>query len=140
MSASKSHDESAAAIVNAATASAAAREPLEGTGGGLGGGTLAGAGNPSGGPADLNSGDPIAARQKAPDLSHSSKDQIAHEAKALGSGDGSLADAAGLGSGAATAGPTGAESLAAGAGRGDVGSGTPADRGELGGGDPLGRP
>jgi hypothetical protein len=62
---------------------------------------------------------------------------IAAEAASLGSADGTLADAAVARQGGAerlSGGSTGAEAIHQGAGRGDVGSGTPGDKGDLGGG------
>jgi len=62
------------------------------------------------------------------------EDHIAAEAGALGPSDGALADeAAQRGEPQSPMGRTGAEAIG-GAGRGEAGSGTPADRGELGGG------
>ena len=62
---------------------------------------------------------------------------IAVEAASLGSADGSLADRAAASEPGAErlgAGPTGAEAIGVGAGRGEVGSGTPSDTGDFGGG------
>jgi hypothetical protein len=68
---------------------------------------------------------------------------IAVEAASYGPADGALADAAAAaGEGGRErqhgAGPTGAEAIGQGAGRGEPGSGTPGDRGETGGGGPPG--
>jgi hypothetical protein len=67
---------------------------------------------------------------------------IAAEAASYGPADGSLADAAAgrePGAERPRGGPTGAEAIGQGAGRGDPGSGTPGDRGETGGGGPAGQ-
>lgn len=101
---------------DAALASATDDRALSGTGGSEGGGTTAGAGEPSGGDAD-RAGLPMPEEAAA--------------AAALGPSDGSLADAeASRGPGGTTMGDA-----LRGVGR-DMGSGTPADRGDLGGGDP----
>src|SRR5437868_3862392 len=97
------------------------REDLGGAGGSSGGGTIAGSGDPSGGT-----------------LGGTVGGGIAGEAAALGDADGSLADAASAtepGAERLSVGPTGGETFGAGAGRGEVGSGTPGDKGDLGGGD-----
>jgi hypothetical protein len=130
--------------LNEAALAGANKEDLGGSGGSSGGGTIAGSGEPSGGtlqggqtiggvsadagpgPATLTGG--VAALDPS---------GIAAEAAALGSVDGTLADAAQRAAGQAPhlgGGPVGSEALGAGAGRGDVGSGTPSDRGDLGGG------
>ena len=96
---------------------------------GSGGNTVAGAGDPSGGPIGGTPGSSAAAL--------GGDAGIAAEAAALGSVDGTLADAAAQaqpGAEQLSAGPTGGETIGTGAGRGEIGSGTPADRGELGGG------
>jgi hypothetical protein len=96
---------------------------------GSGGNTVAGAGDPSGGPIGGTPGSSAAAL--------GGDGAIAAEAAALGSVDGTLADAAAQaqpGAERLSAGPTGGESIGTGAGRGEVGSGTPRDTGELGGG------
>lgn len=64
-------------------------------------------------------------------LAGRSGSEVAAEAAALGTADGSLADAAGL---HAPGGTTMGDALRS-PGR-DIGSGTPRDKGELGGGDP----
>jgi hypothetical protein len=136
--------------LNEAAAMPAGQEPLGSTGGSSGSGAISGRGEPSGGTLD-HSGGALAGTPKdagenaqvaagADSLSAQSENQIASEAAALGSADGSLADAARAGSAAQPGvGPTGAEAIGSGAGRGEIGSGTPADRGELGGGGPLGQ-
>ena len=94
---------------------------------GSGGNTVAGAGDPSGGPIGGTPGSSGAAGDAG----------IAAEAAALGSVDGTLADAAAQAQGGAerlSAGPTGGEAIGAGATRGETGSGTPGDTGDLGGG------
>ena len=107
---------SGAGLNDAAIAPATDDRGLSGTGGSEGGGTTAGAGEPSGGEADRGA---IPVPEEAA------------EPAALGPADGSLADAvAPRGPGGTTMGDA-----LRGVGR-DVGSGTPADRGELGGGDP----
>ena len=106
-------------------------EPLGGTGGSAGGGTIAGSGDPSGATADRDdagSEDPPVA--SLGELAGQSDDRIAAEAAALGSADGSIADAAGVGG---TLDATMGDAIGALAGR-DVGSGTPGDKGDLGGG------
>ena len=64
-------------------------------------------------------------------------DHIAAEAGALGSADGALADETAKRDPQSPIGRTGAEALGGGSGRGETGSGTPADHGELGGGATL---
>jgi hypothetical protein len=94
---------------------------------GSGGNTIAGAGDPSGGPIGGTPGSSAATGDGA----------IAAEAAALGSVDGTLADAAAQaqpGAERLSAGPTGGEAVGAGAARGEVGSGTRGDKGDLGGG------
>ena len=94
---------------------------------GSGGNTVAGAGDPSGGPIGGTPGTSAALGDGG----------IAAEAAALGRVDGTLADAAAQAQGGAErlgAGLTGGETIGAGAGRGETGSGTPADTGDLGGG------
>jgi hypothetical protein len=115
-------------------------EPLSGTGGSAGGGAISGAGEISGADTD-RADDPLIGRDgrtlaATGELAGTSDEQAARDAAALGSADGSLADAAGVGSGAAA--PTMGDAVGGGAGR-DIGSGTPADRGELGGGAPFGQ-
>lgn len=121
-----------------------ASEDRGGTGGQSGGGTMAGAGQPSGGTLDSLRGEANApvhephATPRPDSLAGVADSEIAAEAAVLGSADGALADAAGGGGGAGTA-PSMGEAIGSGAGRGEPGSGTPGDRGELGGGDPLRR-
>jgi hypothetical protein len=92
-----------------------------------GGNTVAGAGDPSGGPVGGTPGSSMATGDGA----------IAAEAAALGSVEGTLADAAAQaqpgGDRLGTV-PTGGETLGGGAGRDEPGSGTPGDTGDLGGG------
>jgi hypothetical protein len=106
-------------------------EPLGGTGGSAGGGTIAGSGEPSGAAADRDDagsdGPPV---ESLGEVAGQSDDRIAAEAAALGSADGSIADAAGVGG---TLDATLGDAIGALAGR-DVGSGTPGDKGDLGGG------
>jgi hypothetical protein len=131
--------------LNEAALAGANKEDLGGAGGSSGGGTIAGSGEPSGGtlhgggqtsggiPVDAGAG-PAALTGGVAALDPSG---IAAEAAALGSADGTLADAAQRAAGYAPhtgGGPVGSEALGAGAGRGDVGSGTARDRGDLGGG------
>jgi hypothetical protein len=118
-----------------------AQEPLGGTGGSAGGGALGGGGEPAGGPTDRTIPEDASAAGGARELSESSDEEIAREARALGSADGSLADAAlgASGDAALAAGPVGGETVGTGAGRGEAGSGLPQDHGELGGGAPLGQ-
>ena len=107
---------------------------LSGTGGAEGGGTIAGAGDPSGGDADLDTAalptDPSrsfrAQSRNGPDASE--------EAAALGPADGALSDEA---TPKGQDGTTMGDALRS-PGR-DIGSGTPGDKGELGGGGPLGQ-
>jgi hypothetical protein len=102
---------------------------------GSGGDTLAGAGDPSGGAIGATAGTAAGPGGAHPATSGASG--AAAEAAALGAVDGSLADYAAQaepGAERLSGGPAGGETLGAGAGRGDVGSGTPADRGDLGGG------
>ena len=105
---------------------------LSGTGGAEGGGTIAGAGDPSGGETDLETAglptDPsrsfLAQSRNGPVAS-----EEAAEAAALGSADGALSDeATPKGQGGTTMG----DALRS-PGR-DIGSGTPGDKGDLGGG------
>lgn len=98
-------------------------EDLGGAGGGAGGGTMAGAGEPSGG-----------LMGTTVTMSGINDENIAAEAAALGTADGSLADAASGSAGGVSSAPTGAEAIGGGAGRGPAGSGTPGDHSELGGG------
>jgi hypothetical protein len=131
--------------LNEAVLAGANQEGLGGSGGSSGGGTIAGSGEPSGGtlqgggqtsgavPADAGAG-PAALTGGVAALDPSG---IAAEAAALGGADGTLADAAQRAAGQAPhirGGPVGSEALGGGAGRGDVGSGTPSDKGDLGGG------
>jgi hypothetical protein len=118
-----------------------AQEPLGGTGGSSGGGALAGASEPSGGSTDRTIPEDGSGPRGAREMSESSDEEIAREARALGSADGSLADAASgaNGGGPAAAGPVGGETVATGAGRSEPGSGPPQDHGELGGGAALGQ-
>jgi hypothetical protein len=92
---------------------------------GSGGNTVAGSGDPYGGPIGGTPGSSDATGDAA----------VAAEAAALGSVDGTLADAAQQ-AGAEPLGtvPTGGETIGTGAGRGEPGSGTPGDKGDLGGG------
>jgi hypothetical protein len=103
------------------------REPLDGTGGSSGGGTIGGSGP---GADDISGGTAGAAAH--PGTPAATTGSIASDAAALGSADGSLADAARRSTPRNAL--TGAEAVGSGAGRGEVGSGTPADTGELGGG------
>ena len=120
----------AAGGLNEAVLAGRDKEDLGGAGGSSGGGTMAGAGEPSGGTLD-RAGDTLA------DVTDN---EVAKEAAALGPSDGSLADAAnGNGPRLPGVGPVGGETVGSGAGRGDPGSGTPGGRGELGGGGPLGQ-
>jgi hypothetical protein len=135
----------------------ATKEPLGGTGGSTGGGTRAGEGEPDGANTD-QSAIPLAARRERGGMMD---DEVAAEAAALGSADGTLADRAGLAGGIATPGnpeipgvtgdvddvvqgtesershTTMGEALGTGAGR-HVGSGTPPGHAGLGGAAPLG--
>jgi len=104
---------------------ATASDTLSGTGGGAGGGTSAGAGDPSGPGASAGITNPLG----LPGIAEEDA-EIVSEASALGSSDGALADAAGIGG---AGGPTMGEAVGSGPGR-DIASGTPGDRGELGGG------
>jgi len=120
---------------DAALAPATDERGLSGTGGAEGGGTRSGAGEPTGGVADRVSGGEAEADPQSiaalGQLAGRTGSEEAAEAAALGSADGSLADAAGQH-------PPGGTSMGdalRSPGR-DVGSGTPGDRGELGGGDP----
>ena len=121
----------------------ATEEPLSGSGGAAGGGTLAGDGDPSGEDTDRPSpdgrasdasadGNSLARTGKAGGVTDSEE---AAEAAALGPADGSLADAAG---GGAAGAPNLGESLRGGAGR-DIGSGTASDKSGLGGGGTAGQ-
>jgi hypothetical protein len=97
---------------------------------GSGGDTVAGAGNPDGGAVGTTAG-------TAASMGAGGDAAIAAEAAALGSVDGSLADAAAQaqpGPERLSGGPAGGETLGAGATRGAVGSGMPSDSGDLGGG------
>ncbi len=121
-------------------------EDLGGAGGSSGGGTIAGSGDPSGGTlagtggttggvaGDMLGGETVLGARSG---SLGAKDgAIAAEAAALGDASGSLADAAAAaepGAERLSAGPTGAEAIHQGVGRGDAGSGTPGDKGDLGG-------
>jgi hypothetical protein len=123
-------------------------EDLGGAGGSSGGGTSAGRGEPSGGaiggsggtsggvPGDMLGGEtPFGAGTGS--LSGLDGGGIAAEAAALGTADGSLADAASdrePGAERLSGGPTSAEAIGQGARRGETGSGTPGDTGDLGGG------
>ncbi|HEX8514405.1 MAG TPA: hypothetical protein VF688_15020 [Allosphingosinicella sp.] len=102
-------------------------EDIGGAGGSSGGGTIAGRGEPSGGTLGGTVGVP------------GGKDTgIAAEAAALGDASGALADEAAKaqpGAERLSGGGTGAEAIGQGAGRGEIGSGTPGDKGDLGGGD-----
>ena len=122
-----------------------AGEDPGGAGGASGGGTMAGAGEPSGGTLDSSHGQagaPVGEPNATPrpdSLAGIADDEIAAEAAALGSADGALADRTGT-PGAIGLTPSGGETVGAGAGRGEPGSGTGGDRSGLGGGDPLGAP
>ncbi|HEX8384071.1 MAG TPA: hypothetical protein VF592_11930 [Sphingomonas sp.] len=122
-----------------------AGEDPGGTGGSSGGGTIAGAGQPSGGTLDSRRGEVDApvrdphATPRPDSLAGIADSEIAAEAAVLGSADGSLADASGA-RGAVGTTPSGGEMLGTGAGRGEPGSGTGADHSGLSGGDPLGAP
>ena len=92
---------------------------------------IAGAGDPSGGPADdveFSNAHPLASPGE---LAGTADQAIAREIEALGPADGSLADAAGVGGGAGAT--TMGDAIGAAAGM-DIGSGTPGDKGDLGGG------
>lgn len=116
------------------------KEALGGTGGSAGGGTRSGRGEPAGSTTDRGPGAEVQ-QGGPPDIGESSDEQIAREAGALGSVDGTLADAGGDGKSTAglAGGPVDGESVGAGASRGEAGSGPPKDRGGLGGGGPLGQ-
>jgi hypothetical protein len=101
------------------------KENLSGTGGGAGGGTIAGSGDPTGPGVDVGVTNPL----EMPGVAGKDAEIVA-EASALGSADGALADAAGAGGGGGT---TMGDAVGGSAGR-DVGSGTPGDKGDLGGG------
>jgi hypothetical protein len=122
-----------------------AGEDPGGTGGASGGGTVAGAGQPSGGTLDSRRGEANApvhdpeATPRPDSLAGITDNEIAAEAAVLGSADGALADASGTRSAVGLT-PAGGETVGGGAGRGEPGSGTPGDRSGLGGGDPLGAP
>jgi hypothetical protein len=117
-----------------------------GAGGASGGGTIAGAGEPSGGTLGRQRGEagtPAVephATPPADTLAGITDSEIAGEAAALGGADGSLAQAAGIAGGAHGRPPAGPEAVGAGAGRGEVGVGTGGDRSGLAGGDPLAIP
>lgn len=126
-----------------------ASEPNEdpgGAGGAGGGGASAGAGQPSGGTLGPNRGEaatPVCEPDATPrpdSVAGITDSEIAAEAGALGSADGMLADAAGASQSAQGTTPAGGETVGTGAGRGEPGTGTPADHGGLGGGDPLAPP
>jgi hypothetical protein len=115
--------------LNEATIAGHDEEPLGGTGGSSGGGTIAGSGDPDGGTLEgLRRETQMERVSASPDDA-----EIAAEAGALGSADGALADAA-AGARDPAAGTSIGESLGT-VGRAEAGSGTPGDRGELGGGD-----
>jgi hypothetical protein len=126
--------------LNEVAAAEPEREPLGATGGSAGGGTRAGAGEPSGGLTDVRSDDRVE-RNGLTGAGANTDEQIAREATALGSVSGTLADAASGETDAAdsSGGPVGGEAVGAGPGRGAVGSGLPQDHGELGGGGPPGQ-
>ena len=115
-------------------AATATKEPLSGTGGSAGGGTVSGDAEPAG--INTDRSDPAEAPLECTgEAAGRTGDTVAAEAAALGSADGSLADAARAG------GPAGrrmGDALDGGAGR-DIGEGTPGDKGELGGGAALGQ-
>jgi hypothetical protein len=102
-------------------------ENMNGTGGGAGGGTMAGSGDPTGPGVNAGIKNPL----QMPGIAGEDAEVVSKIA-ALGSADGALADAAGVGG---SGGPTMEEAIGASAGS-DIGSGTPGDRGETGGGDP----
>lgn len=107
--------------LNEAAAADLGEDELGGTGGSSGGGTTEGKGQVSGGTTDRE-------RSMPAGTAHG----IAAEAEALGHPEGGLA---GMGQRSnAGAEPTGAETVGAGAGRGEPGSGTAKDTGDLGGG------
>lgn len=106
-------------------------EDIGGAGGSSGGGTIAGRGEPSGGTLGASPGASL------PGLGGKDS-EVAAEAAALGEASGALADSAANarpGAERLGAGPSGAEATGQGAGRGEIGSGTPGDRGDLGGGE-----
>ena len=112
---------------------------LAGTGGAAGGGTRAGRGAPAGGPADATTSGENGIAGDRQSNSANSDDQIAEEAHALGSVEGTLSDASADGPdrdrlSELPGGPVGGENLGTGAGRGEPGSGPPRDKGDLGGG------
>ncbi|HEX8125449.1 MAG TPA: hypothetical protein VF548_07700 [Allosphingosinicella sp.] len=116
--------------LNAAALAGHDREDLGGAGGSSGGGTIAGRGEPSGGT--------LGGAGAGSAALGGSDGAIAAAAAALGDASGALADEAAKrqpGAERVAGGPTGAEAIGQGAGRGDIGSGTPGDKGDLGGGD-----
>ena len=102
-------------------------ENMTGTGGGAGGGTIAGSGDPSGPGTIAGITNPLA----MPGIAGDREAEIVAEAAALGTADGALSDAVGVGGSAVAT--TMGDAIGSSAGR-DVGSGTPGDKGELGGG------
>lgn len=134
--------------INEAALAGRDKEDLGGAGGSSGGGTIAGAGEPSGGtlggtggtqgglPGDMLGGESVMGAG-AGSLAGLDGGGIAAEAASYGPAHGSLADEAAErepGAERLSGGPTGAEALGAGAGRGAIGSGTAGDKGDLGGG------
>lgn len=98
-----------------------------------GGGALAGS-------PDENAVEDALVAAGADSLATQAGNEAAAEAAALGSADGSLADAARGGRPSFPgAGPVGGETVGTGSGRNEVASGTPEDRSETGGGGPLGQ-
>lgn len=112
--------------LNEAVLAGRGEEDSGGSGGDSGGGTMAGAGEPSGGLLS-SSGATMAGL---------TNDHIAAEASSLGPADGSL-DEGGEHMGAARR-PTGAEALGDEAARAPIGSGAPPDRSETGSAGPIG--
>ena len=109
-------------------------KPLGGSGGAAGGGTRAGAGEPSG---EGIGGDEHAAEQKV--RGGGTDREAADEAAALGDlDDHDETPALEYGEGDRPRGPTMGEAIGSGAGT-DVGSGTPADHSGIGGGGGLKR-
>ncbi len=109
--------------INAAELGEREKDPLGGTGGSSGGGTGAGSGEVSGGTTDRTN-DP------AQPFSGDSGDAVGGHDE-----DGELAGRRPVErSSVPGAGPTGAEAIGQGAGRGTTGSGTPSDKSGLGGG------
>jgi hypothetical protein len=142
------NDPTATGGLNEAALAERDKEDLGGAGGSSGGGTIAGKGEPSGGtlggtggteggvPGDMLGGESVLGAGSGA-LAGLDGGGIAAEAASYGPAHGSLADEAAArepGAERLSGGPTGAEALGAGAGRGEVGAGTPSDKGDLGGG------